>query len=197
MSIKTWFILHLASYFCNCEAKSIPRIMKDNSTKTAQLVASAYEEYFDKVYRYIYFKINNREEAEDLAQDVFVRLMNYNQIICTDTIKFFIFTIARNLLNDFLRRHYKKQEITSYIYEHAITHTIETESEVIANDLQAHEQYRLSLLPTQRRTIYSMNRFDNKNILEISTELNLSPRTVENHLFMGRKEIREYISRCI
>ena len=90
--------MHLASYFCNCEAKSIPRIMKDNSTKTAQLVASAYEEYFDKVYRYIYFKINNREEAEDLAQDVFVRLMNYNQIICTDTIKFFIFTIARNLL---------------------------------------------------------------------------------------------------
>ena len=123
--------------------------------------------------------------------------MNYNKIICTDTIKFFIFTIDRNLLNDYLRRHYKKQEITSYIYEHAITHTTETESQVIANDLQAHEQYKLSLLPTQRRTIYSMNRFDNKNISEISTELNLSPRTVENHLFMGRKEIREYISRCI
>ena len=171
--------------------------MKDNTVKTTQLIADSYREHYKKVCLYIYYKINNKDEAEDLAQDVFVRLMNYNQIICEETIKFFIFTIARNLVNDFLRRHYKRQEITSYIYDHASTSTCDTESQVIANDLQACELYKLSLLPARRRTIYAMHRFDNKDVSEISTELNLSPRTVENHLFIGRKEVREYIRRCI
>ncbi len=123
--------------------------------------------------------------------------MSYKQIICKDTIRFFIFTIARNLLNDYLRRYYKKQEITSYIYDHSATYSNDTESKVIANDLEACEKQRLSFLPAQRRIIYTMTRFENKNISEISAELNLSPRTVENHLFIGRKEVREYIANCI
>ena len=171
--------------------------MKNNTVESTRLIADAYVEYATRVCRYIYYKINNREEAEDLTQDVFVRLMNYDQIICQETIKFFIFTIARNLVNDFLRRHYKKQEITTYIYEHAITSTTDMESQIIADDLQMREQYKLSLLPPQRRNIYTMSRFENKSVSEISSELSLSPRTVENHLFIGRKEVREYLSQCM
>lgn len=42
-----------------------------------------------------------------------------------------------------------------------------------------------------------MSRFDEKSISEISTELSISPRTVENHLFVSRREIREFIKQCI
>ena len=42
-----------------------------------------------------------------------------------------------------------------------------------------------------------MNRFEDKSIADISSELNLSHRTVENHLRIGRHEIREYIRQCI
>ena len=42
-----------------------------------------------------------------------------------------------------------------------------------------------------------MNRFEGKTVREISQELNLSQRTVENHLFISRKEVREYIKQCI
>ena len=103
-----------------------------------------------------------------------------------DTVKFFIYTISRNLVNDYLRRHYKKQEITSYIYDHATTCTNETENQIVANDLLE-----------QRRKIYIMSRFEDKSSSEISAKLNLSRRTVENHLFISRKEIREYMKQCI
>ena len=114
-----------------------------------------------------------------------------------DTVKFFIYTISRNLVNDYLRRFYKKQEISSYMYDHAETCTNDAESRIISDDLAALEQCKLSVLPTQRRKIYTMSRFEDKSIADISSELNLSHRTVENHLRIGRHEVREYIRQCI
>lgn len=170
----------------------------ENPTMTSiQLVADSYTSYHRSVCLYIYYRINSKDDAEDLAQDVFLRLMDYKQMLRPDTVKFFIYTISRNLVNDYLRRHYKKQEITSYIYDHATTCTNETENQIIANDLLAYEKRKLRTLPEQRRKIYIMSRFKDKSSSEISAQLNLSRRTVENHLFISRKEIREYMKQCI
>lgn len=171
--------------------------MENNTMTTSQLIADSYASYHRQVYLYIYYKVNSQEEAEDISQDVFLRLMEYKQMLRPDTVKFFIYTISRNLVNDYLRRYYKKQEISSYMYDRAETSTNETESRIISNDLAALEERKLSVLPTQRRKIYAMSRFEDKSVADISTELNLSQRTVENHLRMGRHEMREYIKMCI
>ena len=85
--------------------------MKNITMKSTQLIEDSYTNYHHSIYLYIYYRIGNKEEAEDLAQDVYVRLMDYNRILCLETIKYFIFTIARNLVNDYLRRYYKRQEV--------------------------------------------------------------------------------------
>ncbi len=171
--------------------------MEDLKATTPCLITDSYKEYYTSVCSYIYYRINNWETARDLSQDVFLRLMDYKQMLRPDTVKYFIFTIARNLLNDYLRRYYKKQEITSYIYDHAITYTNETESLIIAKELSLLEKHKLGMLSDQRRKIYTMNRFEEKSISEISTELSISPRTVENHLFVSRKVVRDFIRQCI
>ena len=171
--------------------------MENKKMKSVQLIADSYMSYHRSVCFYIYYRINSKDDAEDLAQDVFLRLMDYKQMLRPDTVKFFIYTIARNLVNDYLRRHYKKQEVTSYIYEHTVTYTNETENQIIANDLLACEKRKLRTLPEQRRKIYIMSRFEDKSSSEISAKLDLSRRTVENHLFISRKEIREYMKQCI
>ena len=109
--------------------------MKNISMKSIQLIKDSYTNYHHSVYLYLYYKIGHKEEAEDLAQDVYVRLMDYDRMLCAETIKYFIFTIARNLVTDYLRRYYKRQEVTSYLYEHAVTYTNETEARVVADDL--------------------------------------------------------------
>ena len=103
--------------------------MENKKMTSVQLIADSYTSYHRSVYLYICYRINNKEEAEDIAQDVFLRLMDYKQMLRPDTVKFFIYTISRNLVNDYLRRHYKKQEITSYIYAVSYTHlTLPTNS---------------------------------------------------------------------
>ena len=78
--------------------------MKNISMKSTQLIEDSYTNYHHSVYLYIYYRIAHKEEAEDLAQDVYVRLMDYDRMLCAETIKYFIFTIARNLVTDYLRR---------------------------------------------------------------------------------------------
>ena len=56
---------------------------------SVQLIADSYTSYHRSVYLYICYRINNKEEAEDIAQDVFLRLMDYKQMLRPDTVKFF------------------------------------------------------------------------------------------------------------
>lgn len=162
-----------------------------------QLIEDAYKEYRQSVASYIYYKTGKKEASEDLAQDVFLKLMDYRQIVCADTIKSFIFVIARNLANDYLRHFYVRQEVTSYIYDNQPSCTYVVEEQVVANDMQALERERVARLPEQRRKIYLLARFEGKEVSEIARQLNLSSRTVGNHLYISRKEVREYIRKCI
>lgn len=171
--------------------------MKNNSKPFFQLIVDSYEKYHHSVLLYIYYRINDEEEAKDFSQDVFLRLMDYKQILCADTVEHFIYVIARNLVTDYLRRYYKKREITSFIYDTYSCSTNEVEEQIVAEDILECEKYRMKLLPLQRRRIYNMSRFEDKTIEEISEELNLSRRTVENHLFISRKEMRSYMKQCI
>ena len=157
----------------------------------------AYKEYYPVIYRYVRCRIRCKYEVEDLVQDVFMRLLDYDNMLQKSTIQSFLFTIARNLVIDYLRCYYKKQEMILCAYENFIESTCGPEEEIIAKDLLIIERLRLSAFPQQRRKIYSMSRFEEKTLCEISEELQLSKSTVENHLFIGRKVMRNYISMCI
>lgn len=171
--------------------------MENTSMTSTQLIADSYERYHRSVYLYIYYRINQKEEAEDLSQDVYLRLMDYKPMLRLDTVKFFIFTIARNLVNDWLRRYYKAQEITSYLYDQTARSTNDTEDRLMVRDLMDCERGRMRLLPPQRRKVYALNRFQGKSSAEIAERMSLSRRTVENHLLISRKEVRNYIKQCI
>jgi RNA polymerase sigma-70 factor (ECF subfamily) len=162
-----------------------------------KVIEKAYELYYGKIVRYISCRINDNEDACDLAQDVFVRLLEHAACIYEEAAERLVFTIARNLVNDYLRRHYCKQEIDRYLIDYTPTSDETTESQLDAAELAGLEQQRLARMPQQRRTIYIMRRFDEKSAKEISEELNISRRTVENHLYIGVNQMRDYLKACI
>ena len=171
--------------------------MENRIKLSDRLITEYYEEYRQFVFFYICRRIDNQDDAEDLTQDAFLRLLEYRMMIRRDTLKYFLFTIVRNLLNDYLRRYYKRQEIDRYLYDTLPMATREPESRIVADDLRRLECRKVSALPEQRRKVYMMSRFDGKSSEDIAGELNLSRRTVENHLFISRKEVREFIRQCI
>lgn len=171
--------------------------MEATINSSDNIIARSYEEYHQIIRAYIMYRITHRYEAEDLMQDVFVRLLDYKQMLRPDTVKYFLFTIARNIVTDYIRRYYKRQEIESYFYDFTSTSTNETEEKIIANDLALTEQLILAEFPEQRQKVYQMNRYEEKTSAEIATVLHLSQRTVENHLFLGRRDMRNFFKKCI
>ena len=95
--------------------------METTANTSDNIITRSYEEYYQVILTYITYRITHRYEAEDLAQDVFVRLLDYKQMLRPDTVKYFLFAIARNIVTDYIRRYYKKQEIDSYMYDFAVT----------------------------------------------------------------------------
>ena len=73
----------------------------------------------------------------------------------------------------------------------------DTEEKVYMQELQQMEKSILSTFPFQRRIVYMMNAHEGKNITEIADKLHLSRRTVECHLFLGRRSMRQAIKACI
>ncbi len=161
------------------------------------LIDGIYRKEYTSVYTYIYYRVNSHETARDLAQDVFLRLLDYNSMLCRETILSFIYRIASNIVTDHLRMFYRRREHDAYIYDRERGATAEAESTVMAADIEAVERRRCDLMPVKRRMVYMLSRFGGKSVTEISKELNISVRTVENHLLIGRKDIRNYIRQCI
>lgn len=65
-----------------------------------------YDLYVKKIYRFVFFKINSREEAEDLTSEVFLKAWNYlveNSEQEIRSFASFIYRIARNSVVDFYR----------------------------------------------------------------------------------------------
>ena len=68
------------------------------------IITCSYKEYHQIILNYITYRITHRCEAEDLAQDVFVRLLDYKQMLRPDTVKYFLFTICPSpIVTPFLR----------------------------------------------------------------------------------------------
>ena len=63
------------------------------------------EEQYDKIYRYCYFKIRQREIAEDITQESFLRFFERSDHISKGRSLQYLYTIARHLCIDEYRKH--------------------------------------------------------------------------------------------
>lgn len=74
--------------------------------------ASLYEEYFDRIYRYLYLRLENQSDAEDLAQEVFVKALEAIRDYRWRGLPFasWLFRIAHNLMIDLVRKQGKVTE---------------------------------------------------------------------------------------
>ncbi len=86
----------------------VQRAKKNDPNAFAEL----YEEYFEKIYRYIAVKIGDREEAEDLTQQVFLKAHGSISSFKWKGVPFssWLYRIAHNQIVDYLRKKTKQPE---------------------------------------------------------------------------------------
>lgn len=167
--------------------------MNNSTCQNAELVSDLYARHSATLLRFIAQRVNCMADAENLAHDVWMKMLECEKPLNAESVKGFMFTIARNTINDYLRHIYIAENVHADLMNSGSIYATDVESEVSARDLAEKELERVCLLPTQRQLVYRMSRYDGLSIDEISEATNLSGRTIENHLRMGRRDVRQYI----
>ena len=72
----------------------------DNQTEAASLVESLYLRYADDVLRVSYFYLGDREKAEDVMQEVFLRVMDKQPVLREGSEKSWLLKVALNICRD-------------------------------------------------------------------------------------------------
>lgn len=75
--------------------------------------AELYDKYVEPIYRFVYLKVSNKEEAEDLTSDIFLRAWDYlirEEERAVENFRALIYAIARNRIVDLYRERARRQE---------------------------------------------------------------------------------------
>jgi len=126
-----------------------------------------YNLYFQKIYRFIYYRVGNKELAEDLAEDVFLKAFTKISSV-KENVAFlgWLYQIARNQVIDY----YRQKKLTISIDE--VENTLEYESNVV-DVLNLEQQQKLLLklikeLTPEQQVVLKLKFFEDLNNDEIA-----------------------------
>ena len=168
--------------------------MEQNTINQRQMIADFYTRHHAELVNFAISRLGNREEGEDLVQDVFIKMMSFEGIINEATIKSFAFTIAANKIKDHLRRRifrHKMEENAKYEMELQHSHV---ERVVEYYDTLRMVNDSMARLSPACAKVYRMSLFEDMTTGDIAQEMNVSKRTVESQLFTSRKQVRAMLS---
>ena len=149
-----------------------------------QAFQELYSGFAPKIFRFALNWLKNRADAEELLQEVFLKLWEKKEYLDPDqNIRSYIFKIAVNTIYDFVRKKNLERAFSDYTKNNFSDFNEKTWHEVIWNDMVAKLNHLVSVLPEQQRKIFRMSREDGLSNDQIAEKLNLSKRTVENQLY--------------
>lgn len=154
------------------------------------IIETAFMQYRQMLVRYVNARVEDYALAEDIVQDAFVRVLEMEVGVHEASVKGLLFRACRNLVFDHLRRRLVAQRSASCMdFTMGVENT--TEQAVRVNEIAELEMRVVRSMPMKRANVYVLSRYEGRGIDEIADRLKISPRTVEAHLFAGRKEVRE------
>lgn len=157
-----------------------------------------YELYAKRLYAYCLQYTKQTEDAEEIVQDVFVRLWNQrNRIKQEETLCSLLFIMAKHLLINAYRA-----KVNHPIYEDYLDYADklgveDTRDRVEYRDFLLRFRKILSALPRTQQQVITLSRMRQLSNREIAEYLSLSEQTVKNQLSLGMKKLREEFDKLL
>lgn len=97
------------------EKADIEKLVAEVQQGSEQAFASLYDEFADRIYKFISFKTSDPEHAEDLLQEVFVKAWHGCKKLELKDLNFsaWLYTVASNTVNDHFRKVYRRPQTVS------------------------------------------------------------------------------------
>jgi RNA polymerase sigma-70 factor (ECF subfamily) len=151
-----------------------------------------FKEFFPKLKCFFMAFLKNEDQAEDFAQDVFVKLWERRTLLPEIKNKnAYIYRMAKNALYSHFELVCKTKRLSQKILEQPDLETLE--DLLLVREQEDLINLAIEKMPPQRKTIFLLSRRDGISNEEIAARLHLSKRTVETHISAALTDIRKVI----
>jgi RNA polymerase sigma-70 factor (ECF subfamily) len=172
------------------EAQLLTMLAK-NSEFAFQLI---FNRYRDTVYRSAMVWLKSPILAEEIVQDVFMKLwLQRDRLTGLRSLESWIFAVAKNQMLNGLKRTSHEWRIREYWEKEELHIGNDTDYRVRHNELKELIVKAIDNLPAQQRMIYKMCREKGLSYEAIGKELTISSLTVKTHMARALRSIREYL----
>ncbi|MFD0942279.1 RNA polymerase sigma factor [Savagea faecisuis] len=167
-------------------------------------VQNLYEEYGKYTYHLCLKLTRNKEEAEDLMQDVWVKIVRYEgKIETVDKMKAWITTICMNTFRDRYRKNVRRNKYVMNqpdsldvpILDLVPSDTLTPGETIEKEDMQQIIQQKIGELDGIYRKTIELFYVSQYSLIEIAEEMKVSIGTVKSRLFRAKKYLRELMQK--
>ncbi len=156
------------------------RIQDGNMVAFYQL----YNRYSRRLYGFVIRYIKREEDAEEIVQDVFVKIWeSRSKIDVYASFESFLFTIAYNTTISLLRKRASEERYLEHVKRlQQVTSAPDLNDEIHYNELHQNVKKLLDQLTPRQREIYRLSREEGFTHEEIAKHLGISILTVKKHM---------------
>jgi len=172
------------------EKELVRSLIKDDEDAFCEL----YALYKSKLLYFAMKFVKSKEFAEDVFQDTFTIIwQNRHSINPEDSFSAYVYTIVRNKIIDIMRRMESDKKIHDYILSQAIDLSEDNNEQVVENELTTLINQALNKLTNRQQQVFNMSRNKEMSHKEIAMELNISVYTVQEHISLALKAIKDHL----
>lgn len=163
-------------------------LQSDKKSSKEAAFAEIYNRYNHMVYNYCIKFLNNRNDAYDVFQDIFLNFIQYvNREGSINNLKHFLLKSSRNSCINYIKKHKEKVELD--------LDKIDFYSEEIEYDKLDKLKYAISLLEPSLKEVTILRYYEDLSYEEIANMINESLGVVRNRIYRGKKRIIEILEK--
>ncbi|MBC9795890.1 RNA polymerase sigma factor [Sinomicrobium weinanense] len=136
-----------------------------------------------RLYYFVFSYAKSDYVADEMVQEVFIKVWQKRESIKPPTFTTFVFTIARNLTYNHLRDAFRRESLKEELWKNVCTQYEPIEATIYFDEYRQIVNRIVDGLPPQKKIIYKLSREEGKSNKEIAGMLGITPKTVKNHLW--------------
>jgi len=154
---------------------------------------NCFDQLFDPLRNYLYFKCGDGDLATDIVQDVFLKVWEKPIDVTSKRIKSLLYKMVNDALFDHLR---KNKVANKYLSRLDLNFNSNSPDEILEfEELKQKYETSLATLGEKQRTVFLMSRMEDLTYKEISERLSISVKAVEKRMSQALKVLKQKLGK--